>query len=181
MKELQLSHKIGAKDLTYERRIASAFGLSNEAWLRHANPWSVWTRCTVLPLLVLAFWSRTWLSLWSAVPIIIALAWMLLNPRVFSKPRSTTNWASKGVLGERVWINRDRIRVPDHHRTAPNVLNAIGGTGILFVIWGTYSYEVWPILFGLALVYSGKLWFFDRMVWLLEDMKHVPEYKDWLY
>jgi hypothetical protein len=45
--------------MTLERKIAAAFQMGDEAWLRHANPWSGWTRfATVLPLLSLAVWSR---------------------------------------------------------------------------------------------------------------------------
>jgi hypothetical protein len=43
---------------TSERRVASLFGLKGDSWMRHANPWSVWTRFAVLPLLILAVWSR---------------------------------------------------------------------------------------------------------------------------
>lgn len=32
-------------------------------------------------------------------------------------------------------------------------------------------FEPWPTLFGAALVYLGKLWFLDRMVWLCRDMR----------
>ena len=34
--------------MTLERKIASAFRMDDETWKRHANPWSVWTRNTVL-------------------------------------------------------------------------------------------------------------------------------------
>lgn len=27
----------------------------------------------------------------------------------------------------------------------------------------------------------GKSWYLDRMVWLYEDMKDLPEYKKWLF
>ena len=37
---------------TSERRVASLFGLKGDSWMRHANPWSVWTRFAVLPLLI---------------------------------------------------------------------------------------------------------------------------------
>ena len=40
---------------TSERRVASLFGLKGDSWMRHANPWSVWTRFAVLPLLILPF------------------------------------------------------------------------------------------------------------------------------
>ena len=38
-------------------RIASAFRMTDEAWKRHANPWSVWTRFGAIPLMILAIWS----------------------------------------------------------------------------------------------------------------------------
>ena len=49
--------------MTVEKRIASAFGLDDEGWARHANPWSGWTRViTTLPLLIAAIWSRAWVG-----------------------------------------------------------------------------------------------------------------------
>ncbi|NMB79453.1 MAG: hypothetical protein GYA23_10220, partial [Methanomicrobiales archaeon] len=54
--------------MTLERKIAGAFALDDETWRRHANPWSVLLRNTVLPLLVLAFWSRLWLCWYALAP-----------------------------------------------------------------------------------------------------------------
>jgi len=88
---------------------------------------------------------------------------------------------SRGVFGERVWLNRDKIPVPEHHRTAPNILSAIGALGLPLVAWGTYKFEIWPVLMGIILVYLGKLWFMDRMVWIYEEMKHLPEYGKFEY
>lgn len=169
--------------MTIERKIAAAFKMSDEAWLRHANPWSGWTRfATVLPLLILAIWSRAWLGWWSLLPITVAVLWMWLNPHVFPKPHSTNHWISKGVLGERVWLNRDRVPVPQHHRRVPELLNTIAAVGGIFVIWGLVAFSVWGIVFGYTLVTLGKLWYIDRMVWLYGEMKDVnPEYRSWLY
>ncbi|CUH46203.1 hypothetical protein RUA4292_00368 [Ruegeria atlantica] len=45
-------------------------GMKDEIWLRHANPWSVWTRVlTPLPLLALAIWSREWIDNWAWVAV----------------------------------------------------------------------------------------------------------------
>jgi hypothetical protein len=43
---------------TLESKIARLFSISEETWARHANPWSVWTRFTVLPVLG----DRVWLN-----------------------------------------------------------------------------------------------------------------------
>jgi hypothetical protein len=167
--------------MTLEEKISEVFRLDDDTWMRHANPWSVWTRNTVLPILVFAFWSRIWFGWGSLLLITPALAWTFLNPRVFSRPASTDNWASRGVLGERVWMNRSAIPVPEYHRLVPHLLNAIAGFGFVGVIWGTYALDVMILITGLALVFLGKWWFLDRMGWLYRDMLEVPEYRAWLY
>jgi hypothetical protein len=168
--------------VTIEQKIALLFQMDDETWARHANPLSVWTRTTTLLLLIIAFWSRAWIGLWSLIPIAGAIIWTWVNPRLFPKPKSTNNWASMGVLGERVWLNRTNIPVPEHHRIVPNILSSLSGIGALFVIWGVYTLSVWPTLFGSALIYLSKLWFLDRMVWIYRDMKDkTPGYASWLY
>jgi hypothetical protein len=166
--------------MTLERKIAGAFALDDETWLCHANPWSVGLRNTVLPILVLAFWSRLWFGWYALIPVAAALLWMWYNPRIFPAPASFDHWASKAVFGERVWLNRDAVPVPVHHRTAPNILSGVSGIGMLFVLWGVLMFDLWPTVFGMALVYCGKLWFLDRMAWLWEDMRDTdPEYRSW--
>ncbi|OPY32842.1 MAG: hypothetical protein A4E34_02219 [Methanoregula sp. PtaU1.Bin006] len=162
--------------MTLERTIANAFALDDETWRRHANPWSVALRNTALPLLVLALWSRLWLGWYALVLLAVAFLWIWYNPRIFPEPATFDRWASKAVFGERIWLNRDRISVPAHHQRVPNILSAISGIGMLFVFWGVLVFDAWPTLFGMALVYAGKLWFLDRMAWLWEDMKDNPAY-----
>ena len=41
--------------MTLERKIAKLFNLKIRNWIKHANPWSVGTRYSVLPIIVLAF------------------------------------------------------------------------------------------------------------------------------
>jgi len=167
--------------MTFEQKVASVFRLDDENWMRHANPASVWTRFTVLPLLMLAFWSRAWLGWWAVIPVALAVAWTFLNPVVFPRASTTDNWASKGVLGERVWANRDNVPVPEHHRRVPNLLNALAGIGMVLIIWGVIALSIWPTITGTAIAFAFKVWYVDRMVWLYEDMKHLPEYGEWLY
>jgi hypothetical protein len=62
----------------------------------------------------------------------------------------------------------------------PNILSAVSGVGMLFVLWGVFMFDLWPTIFGMMVVYLGKVWFLDRMVWLWEDMKDTtPEYRSW--
>ncbi len=53
--------------------------------------------------------------------------------------------------------------------------------GSMLVIWGVWCLDASATLLGMSIAYMGKLWFLDRMVWLWEDMKDLPEYRNWLY
>ncbi len=165
-----------------KRWLASAFAMNDAVWMRHANPWSVWTRMTLLPLIILAVWSRVWLGWWALLPVAVVAVWTWLNPQVFPVPRSTDNWASKAVLGERVWLNDRTIRMPNHHRPPIRIALGFSFAGTICMMWGLVALERWPTLLGMALAYCGKAWFADRMVWLYEEMKDAtPEYRAWLY
>ncbi len=157
--------------MTIEQRIAKAFALDERAWQRHANPWSVWTRNTVLPLLIIAVWSRAWIGWWCLLPIAVALGWNWINPHLFPPPKHYRHWASRAVLGERIWMARREKPVPEHHRIAPHVLSAVAALGALLVIAGVALHHVWLTLIGSALVYAGKLWFLDRMAWLQRELE----------
>ena len=51
---------------------------------------------------------------------------------------------------------------------------------MIFVLYGVFAFDLWPNIFGMALVYCGKLWFMDRMSWLWKDMKDAnEEYRNW--
>lgn len=169
--------------MTIERKIANLFNLTDENWMKHANPWSVYTRYSVLPVIVIAFWSRLWIGWWCLIPGLLSLLWMFFNPIFFKKPKSTRNWASRSVLGERVYLNRGKIDIPAHHKTSLiRLLNSISSIGMILAIWAIVYYSVWGAILGVALAYLGKSWFLDRMVWLYEDMKTEDEvYKSWDY
>ncbi|WP_339775214.1 DUF6653 family protein [uncultured Methylophaga sp.] len=169
--------------MTLERKIAGLFKLDDDNWMRHANPISVWTRYSVLPVIVLAFWSREWIGWWCLLPGLVSLLWLFFNPILFKKPKSTKNWASKAVLGERVFLNRDIVPIPDNHNTLLHaILNGISFLGVLLSILATVYFSVWGAVLGVALAYLGKSWYLDRMVWLYEDMKEKNElYRSWEY
>lgn len=156
--------------------------LSDETWMRHANPLSVWTRYAAFPFLVAAIWSRMWLGWWALLPLGIVVAWLIWNPRAFPPPRSTDNWASKAVLGERVWLDHPKAEIPRQHLVVARITTALGFVGAAGLIWGLYMFDLAATLLGMVLTVTAKSWFIDRMVWLFDDMKDSrPEYRSWLY
>ena len=160
--------------------VASAFRMDDATWARHASPWSVWTRVPIALLVVLAIWSRVWLGWLALLPVALVGVWAWINPRAFPAPRSTDNWASHGVFGERVWLARHRVAIPAHHRTVPHLLTAASGLGVLVLAWGLVELDVAITALGLALAMGAKLWFVDRMAWLYADMRDAtPDYRAW--
>ncbi|TQM43314.1 DUF6653 family protein [Pseudonocardia cypriaca] len=155
---------------TIEDRMAKAFGLEGDAWERHAHPWSVYSRIPIPALLTAAIWTRRWIGWRSLVPVAGVCVWTVINPRVFPRPRTFDAWASKAVLGERVWANRKEVPVPERHRVAPHVLIGVNALGVPFVARGLVVLDPWLVLFGLAVHMSGKTWFMDRMAMLYDDV-----------
>ena len=163
---------------TSQRRVARFFGLEGDHWMRHANPWSVGTRFAVMPMIALSVWSREWIGWWCLIPIALSVLFMFVNPLLFPPPRSTRNWASKGVFGERVYAERNVVVVPPQFLSrVPKVTNALSGLGLLLLVYGLVVLDPVAVVAGIALQETAKAWYIDRMVLLYEDMKtRDPEY-----
>lgn len=156
-------------------------GMDDQIWMRHANPWSVWTRFTCLPLIVLALWSRVWLGWGALFPLAMAIAWAWTNPRIFPPPAEANTWAAKGTFGERVFLNRKLRPIPQHHARMAKVLSGLSGIGLIPLIWGVWALDITMTVLGTIMVVLPKVWFVDRMVWLYDDMKdRYPDYAAWM-
>ncbi|MFV8164332.1 DUF6653 family protein [Mycobacterium sp. 134] len=154
-------------------RYARMAGMSDEAWRRHANPWSVWTRFAAIPPAILAIWSRTWISWWALVPLAVVALWLWWNPHAFAPIDKPTAWSSKGIYGERMWM-RDRTRIPQGFRVVQRIwtLNALAGFAML--VYGLIALQAWPTISGAALIVLGQLWRIDRLGILYEQSGEEP-------
>jgi len=164
-------------------KVSSLFGLKGEKWMRHSNPASVWTRFAVLPMLTGSIWSRKWIGRRALIPLAVSTGWLLANPLFFREPRSTRNWASKGVLGERIWAERAPSELPDQFDSVvPAVATAYQAIGFVPLVYGLAALKATPAITGMLILQGGKLWYIDRMVLLFEEMKRIdPEYARWEY
>jgi hypothetical protein len=160
--------------------IAALFRMDERVWERHANPWSVWTRFAAFPPLLLALWSMHWIGWYCLLPLSLLGIWLWLNPRVFSPPASTRSWASRAVLGERVYLLRIMHPIPVEHTNVVTLLGIGSAVGVLLTGTGLIAAEPFTFVAGGIAVAVFKLWFCDRMVWLFDEMsEHVPEYRAW--
>lgn len=154
--------------------------MSDEAWARHANPLSVYSRVIGGTFVFGAFWSPFHLGLWGIVPIGAALSWIWLNPRLFRPPRNTDDWATQAVLGERAFINRGQVSIPRHHVTAALTASGLALLFLLIAVVGFLDRDFWLAFAGWHAATVAKLWFCDRMVWLWRDMRTANvRYRAW--
>lgn len=145
--------------------------MDDEVWARHANPWSVYSRFTCLPLIAFAIWSRVWFGWWSLLPVAIALFWTFYNPRAFAPSARNEGWAFKGTAGERLFLDRRRVPIPAHHEVMAKVLTALSALGGVPLLYGLIVLDVGATACGLSVMILTKTWFVDRMVWLYDDVK----------
>lgn len=147
--------------------IARAFRMDAEAWRRHANPWSVWTRFAAIPLMILAIWSRAWIGWWAILPVLLVIVWLWLNPRIFAPVREPRGWAARGIFGERLWLEHGAT-FPVEHRTVLRRLVGLGLAGLALLGWGLVSLTLWPTVFGASVLVLAQLWRIDRFGLLYE-------------
>ena len=114
----QAAAAIESTEGTRDRRVAKAFGLEGESWMKHANPASVWTRFSVLlPAGAGDLEPRVDRRLVPG-PDRRRRSPGCSSTRCCSRrPKSTRNWASRSVLGERIWVDRDKVELPEQFRS----------------------------------------------------------------
>jgi hypothetical protein len=165
----------------YGHITASLFQMSEETWQRHASPWSVWTRVASLPLLLAAVWSHNRLGPWALVPVALVILWLWLNPRLFPAPARTDTWSAMATFGERVWLNRKNVPIPEHQARMAHLLTAASAMGFAAALAGAFLNELLLTVSGGLAAWFAKMWFCDRMVWLYDEMKNKhPPYAEWL-
>ncbi len=151
--------------------------MKDATWDKHANPWSGWSRASVLPLLALAAWSRVWIGWWALVPALAVLLWTWLNPRLFPAPVSINNWMSKGVMGERLWLAQRDGAAPTHHTSILRVLLIVVSLGSAMLLAGLVMLDLTLTMTGLAVAMLGKFWILDRMVWIYAENEAIKTRK----
>lgn len=117
-------------------KCARAAGMSDEAWRRHANPWSVWTRFAAIPLMMLAIWSRVWIGWWALAPVGVVVLWLWWNPRAFAPVDEPVAWSSRGIYGERLWL-QDRSSMPAGFAVVQRIWIVGAVVGAALLTWGS--------------------------------------------
>ncbi|MBC2596061.1 hypothetical protein H5P28_17475 [Ruficoccus amylovorans] len=155
----------------FARACEKLMGMDERTWERHANPWSVYSRFTVMPLLTLAIVSRVWIGGWAWLATAVVLLWIWLNPRLFPACSRKSGWAVEVTRGERLYLARQRQPIPPHHAQAARLLQMLSVAGLPIWVYGLYTLNTWALVLGNVCIIAFKAWFADRMVWLHRDMQ----------
>ncbi|WP_277540828.1 DUF6653 family protein [Haloarcula laminariae] len=127
-------------------------------WARHANPRSGWSRVPTLPLIVACIYRRNWRGL------ALTLAFVAVNPFLFSPPEDDSAWMTRGVYGERLWAKQ-----AGKHRRYPGLLNVPTALASLYALYAAIRQRPAETAAATALAMTLKLWFVSEMVHLYED------------
>jgi hypothetical protein len=152
----------------FVKTLARAFTTTKEAWRRHANPWSVYTRFAAIPEMIFAIWSRIWIGWWALLPTAGVILWLWLNPRVFPAVSEPRSWAAKGIYGEKIWL-LEPSRVSPECRMVLRWLMIPAIAGFILLVWGLIWLSAWPTVFGATLIALTQLWRIDRYSRLYDE------------
>ncbi|MEL7349348.1 MAG: DUF6653 family protein [Pseudomonadota bacterium] len=148
--------------------IAGAMRMDEATWARHANPWSAWTRLPILPAIVVVLLLRDTLGVATWVLLMLPIIWVWLNPRAFPPPATLDAWVSRAVMGDKLWVERDRRPIPQAHAAMAQGLSLLQAPALVPLVWGIWAKDAPLALTATALVIAIKFWFLDRMVWLYD-------------
>lgn len=119
-------------------------------FIRHANPWSAWTRWASTPLVLLPVWTRR------RSHAVLVAAWLAVNPVVFPKVTDKRNWATRAMLGEELWITNR----PKDSATALSALTSIIAVVAIIAArqrWGVVAAVATAAQMALTLVYWQQM------------------------
>jgi hypothetical protein len=132
--------------------------LSEQAWTRHSNPWSGWTRVLTMPALAFGLYSH---NAWVFGGVVL---WAIVNPLVFPPPKRVDNWMSKGVLGEQLYYQDGKKFKKD----LPTALALLNVPVFAYFMYAGWQQQLIPMILSGLLVMTIKFWFIDRMVFSYE-------------
>lgn len=132
-------------------------GLDEVLWSRHSNPASVWWFVATYPALILSIYRRS-RRLGGGVLLSLAANLLLVSP-----PETDDAWATRVVLGERVWLERGL-----RSSTGDLLFTAASGLVNLYAVRAALRRRPVGTAIGTAVSMALMLLFFDRMARLYE-------------
>jgi len=134
------------------------------------------------PLLLTAcMWTQIWLGAAGAIGLCLcALVLMIIVPKLLPSTLARIDWARQVGYGEKIWLNRIFIPVPQGLNYRLTTLYLVFWAGVLVALWGAFA--ALPLLSatGLAVAYSAQATCFAKLIQLYKLMRERhPLYRFW--
>ncbi|POF29210.1 DUF6653 family protein [Roseibium marinum] len=178
--QLQISRKTGPGQL-------NAFGTNTRLLLlcggagkspRFVSPY---VKLAAPALLTGALWSHLWLGHTGAVLLAIVSALvLLLIPKLSIVSPHRNGWSRLVGFGERIWLNRLLVPVPQGLNRRLTTLYLVFWTGTLVAVLGGLTASPLLSTTGLFVAYCAQITTFQKLVQLYRVMKdRDPLYRSW--
>lgn len=148
---------------------------------RPASTMAVLLKVITPALLTACLWSKVWLG--GTVAALLCLAAVILlvsRPRILPLAGLRIAWAQQVGFGEKIWLNRLLVPVPQGLNYRLTTLYMVFWAGVLVALSGAFL--TLPLLSatGLAVAYSAQWSCFGKMIHLYRIMKDkYPLYRFW--
>ncbi|TWI92673.1 hypothetical protein JM93_00216 [Roseibium hamelinense] len=181
MQAQRIKPAVGTDASPVKRSRIQPFLARGPLWQHRIHPAAAYLRVLALPLLAAAVWSHTLFGAGPATGMSAATVLLLLiAPRFFPAASGTPGWAAKSLYGERMWLNRINLPIPEDDARSALILFLTALTGLLIMIWGALAANALVCLPALLVAVIARFAFQNRMAILYERMRDAhPLYRFW--
>lgn len=148
---------------------------------RPATAATVFSKILAPALLTACLWSKIWIGPAAAIALCAAvLVLLVFAPKRFSTTVRGFDWARQVGYGEKIWLNRIFVPVPQALNYRLTTLYLVFWAGMLVALWGAIASL--PLLSGtgLAVAYSAQASCFRKLIHLYTVMRdQYPLYRFW--
>lgn len=132
-------------------------------------------------VLTACLWTRSWFGMTEVVLLTLGVCMLLLfGPQIFSKAANRVTWARLAGYGERIWLNRLLIPVPQDLNHRLTILYIVFWLGALVAIWGAFAKLPILSVSGLVVAYSAQAVCLGKLIRLYAIMRERhPLYRFW--
>ncbi|WP_298965228.1 DUF6653 family protein [uncultured Roseibium sp.] len=122
--------------------------------------------------LTAALWTHVWLGSFGSILIAVAvMAGFLALSRLFIAAGKRSGWARRVSFGERVWLNRMVVPIPQNLNFRITTLYLVFWTGTLVAMTGGFTASLLLALSGLTVAYATQFVCFRKLIHLHSIMQ----------
>lgn len=122
--------------------------------------------------LTAALWTHVWLGSFGSIMMAVAVmgAFLVLS-RLFFAVGKNSGWARRVAFGERIWLNRMVVPIPQNLNFRITTLYLVFWTGTLVAITGGFTASLLLALSGLTVAYATQFVCFRKLIHLHSIMQ----------